>query len=149
MPGALADYNDFYGQTYAHCDQCYGGIVESLVTLKKRGYTLAVLSNKQDVYVKALVKSLLPEGLISMAAGQTELPKKPDPTVPLMMAEKLGFMPEETAFIGDSEVDIATARNAHMMAVGCTWGYRERDQLLNSKPDYLLDETTALTDLFA
>ena len=145
----FADYNDFYGLTFAHCDHCYDGIVESLVTLKERGYTLAVLSNKQDVYVKALVKNLFAEGLISLAEGQTALPKKPDPTVPWMMTEQLGFAPEEVAFIGDSEVDIATARNARMMAVGCSWGYRERALLAESRPDALLDEPVELMDLFA
>ena len=144
----FADYNDFYGQTYTHCDRCYDGIPESLGTLRERGYTLAVLSNKQDVYVKALVKALLPEGMIALAAGQTELPKKPDPTVPLMMAERLGFTPDEVAFIGDTEVDLATARNARMMAVGCSWGYRERAMLLNEGADVLLDKPCELIELF-
>ena len=144
----FADYNDFYGQTYAHCDCCYDGILESLNELKRRGYTLAVLSNKQDVYVKALVKSLLPEGLISLAAGQTDLPKKPDPTVPLMMASELGFLPSQTAFIGDSEVDVATAKNARMLAVGCSWGYRERAMLVQSGADCILDKPRELMDLF-
>ena len=144
----LADYHAFYGQTYVHCDCCYDGMVESLRTLRERGYTLAVLSNKQDVYVKALVQSLLPEGWISLAAGQTELPTKPDPTVPLMMARALGFSPDETAFIGDSEVDVQTARNACMMAVGCSWGYRERALLSESGADVLLDEPRELIKLF-
>ncbi len=144
----FADYNVFYGQTYAHCDCCYDGILESLRMLKARGYTLAVLSNKQDVYVKALVASLFPEGMIALAAGQTDLPKKPDPTVPLMMAEQLGFTPNEVAFIGDSEVDIATAQNAGMLAVGCSWGYRERTLLRESGADVLLDEPCELIELF-
>lgn len=144
----FADYNEFYGQTYAHCDRCYDGILESLLTLKKRGYTIAVLSNKQDVYVKALAQSLLPEGLVSLAAGQTDLPKKPDPTVPLMMAKQLGFSPVETAFIGDSEVDMLTARNARMMAVGCSWGYRERALLIQSGADCVLDCAKDLLALF-
>lgn len=144
----LSDYNVFYGETYSHCRSCYDGMLESLLCLKERGYTLAVLSNKQDVYVKALVRELLPEGLISLAAGQTDLPKKPDPTVPWMMAERLGFSSAQTAFIGDSEVDVATARNACMMAVGCSWGYRDRAILSDSGADCLLDEPRELMDLF-
>lgn len=144
----FADYNEFYGQTYAHCRSCYDGILESLRCLKERGYTLAVLSNKQDMYVKALVRELLPEGLLSLAAGQTELPKKPDPTVPLMMAEKLGFTPAQVAFIGDSEVDVLTACNARMMAVGCSWGYRERELLLKNGADCILDKPNELVELF-
>ena len=81
--------------------------------------------------------------------GETALPRKPDPTAPLYIASELGFAPSECAFIGDSEVDIATARNARMMAVGCSWGYRERALLAETRPDVLLDEPAQLIDLFA
>ncbi len=144
----FSDYNDFYGKTFLNCRECYEGIPEALMALKARGYTLAVLSNKQDVYVKALVRSLLPEGLISYAEGQTEKPKKPDPTVPLMIAETLGFSPEETAFVGDSEVDVMTALNAGMLAVGCAWGYRPDSVLAEAGTHYLLTEPSDLAALF-
>ena len=143
------DYHAAYGETYTHCTECYEGIPESLLTLKERGYTLAVLSNKQDVYVKELVKILLPEGLISSAAGQTDLPKKPDPTVPLMIASSLGFEPSETAFIGDSEVDVLTGKNAGMLTVGCSWGYRDREVLVGSSADFVLDRPSELVEIFA
>ena len=142
------DYHAAYGETYTHCTECYEGIPESLVSLKEKGYTLAVLSNKQDVYVKELVKILLPEGLIASAAGQTDLPKKPDPTVPLMIASELGFAPSETAFIGDSEVDVLTGKNAGMMTVGCSWGYREREVLVESQADVVLDRPIELLEIF-
>lgn len=143
------DYHAAYGETYTHCTECYEGIPESLLALKERGYTLAVLSNKQDVYVKELVKILLPEGLISSAAGQTDLPKKPDPTVPLMIASSLGFAPSETAFIGDSEVDVLTGKNAGMLTVGCSWGYRDRPVLVESNADFVLDRPSELVEIFA
>ena len=143
------DYHAAYGETYTHCTECYEGIPESLLTLKERGYTLAVLSNKQDVYVKELVKILLPEGLIASAAGQTDLPKKPDPTVPLMIASELGFAPSETAFIGDSEVDVLTGKNAGMLTVGCSWGYRDREVLVDSSADFVLDRPSELVEIFA
>ncbi len=145
---ALADYHEFYGQTYINCDHCYDGMIESLRAMKKKGYTIAVLSNKQDVYVKALVKALLPEELIACAAGQTDLPKKPDPTVPLMIAKKLGFSAEETAFVGDSEVDVKTALNAGMYAVGCAWGYRDRELLIRTGAHCILERAQELPLLF-
>ena len=143
------DYHEAYGETYTHCTECYDGIPESLLTLRERGYTLAVLSNKQDVYVKELVKILLPEGLVASAAGQTDLPKKPDPTVPLMIADTLGFAPKETAFIGDSEVDVLTGKNAGMLTVGCSWGYRDREVLVESRADFVLDHPSELVEIFA
>ncbi|MBQ9085556.1 MAG: HAD family hydrolase [Clostridia bacterium] len=141
-------YHRIYGETYSHCQGCYEGIPEGLRILKERGYTLAVLSNKQDVYVKALIDQLLPKGTMAMTVGQTEQPKKPDPTVPLVMARELGFSPEETAFVGDSEVDIQTAINAGMLAVGCAWGYRCRTLLVKEGAAVLLEDTEELTKLF-
>ncbi len=144
----FADYHAFYGETYIRCDACYEGILPAIATLRERGYTLAVLSNKQDVYVKALVEKLLPKGAISLAAGQTDLPRKPDPTVPRMIAETLGFTPSETAMVGDSEVDVETALNAEMLAVGCSWGYRDREFLVETDAQVILDEPRELTELF-
>lgn len=145
----FADYHAFYGQTYSHCDRCYDGIVEALCELKKRGYTVAVLSNKQDEYVRALVKMLIPDGVVSVAMGQTELPRKPDPTVPLLIAQGLGFAPAETAFIGDSEVDVQTGLNAGMVTVGCSWGYRDRTLLVDGGAHAVLDAPCELLELFA
>ena len=144
----FADYHGFYGETYLHCDTCYEGIPESLAALKERGYTLAVLSNKEDGYVKDLVKVLLPEGMISHAEGQTEKPIKPNPTVPLEIAASLGFAPEETAFLGDSEVDVMTGRNAGMLAVGCAWGYRNAACLEEAGADVRLEKPSEIADLF-
>lgn len=144
----FADYHECYGETYLHCDTCYEGIMESLTALKAKGYTLAVLSNKQDVYVKGLVRALFPEGLISYAEGQTEKPKKPDPTVPLEIAARLGFAPSQTAFLGDSEVDVKTALNAGMLAVGCAWGYRDAALLVETGAQVLLERPSEIAELF-
>ena len=144
----FADYHAFYGTTYLHCDCCYEGIMESLAALKERGYTLAVLSNKQDVYVRGLVRSLFPEGMIAYAEGQSEKPKKPDPTVPLEIAARLGFSPEETAFLGDSEVDVKTGMNAGMLAIGCAWGYRDPALLIETGAKILLEQPFEIGELF-
>lgn len=143
----FADYNQFYGDTYGNC-QIYDGISEALSVLKERGYTLAVLSNKQDAFVKEMVSELFSEVLIAYAEGQTDRPKKPDPSVPLWIAQVLGFSPAETAFIGDSEVDIQTALNASIFAVGCSWGYRDRELLIRSGAHAIVDRAEELTELF-
>lgn len=144
----FADYHAFYGETYRHCNRCYDGMVEALCKLKKQGYTIAVLSNKQDEYVRTLVEHLIPDGVVSVAMGQTDLPKKPNPTVPLLIARNLGFAPAETAFIGDSEVDVQTGINAGMVSVGCSWGYRERNLLIRAGAHAILDKPSELTRLF-
>lgn len=142
------DYESAYGETFRSCNTCYEGMVESLCELKARGYTIAVLSNKQDMYVKELVKILLPEGMSKISMGQTALPRKPDPTVPLMIAKELGFSPAETAFVGDSDVDIITAKNAGMISVGCAWGYRGEKVLREVCSDVVIQAPTELLDIF-
>ena len=95
-----------YEITQAKVDTAYSGMAETMRELYSKGYTLAVLSNKPDKLVKMIVKNLFPDGIISVAMGQTDLPKKPDPTAPLTIARQLGFEPSQTAFIGDSDTDV-------------------------------------------
>ena len=143
----LKDYDALYELTYDRLDGCYDGMAESIRTLCDRGYMIAILSNKQDAYVKKIVGLLFPDGIIKLAAGQVAgLPKKPDPTVPLMMARELGVTAEECAFIGDSEVDVMTAKNAGMLGVACSWGYRPRSALEGA--DVIIDNPRELTEIF-
>ncbi len=142
------NYCDMYERTHLDTKVPYDGIKETLENLKNAGYTLAVLSNKQDPFVKGIVAQIVPEGIISLAQGQTELPIKPDPTVPKMIAERFGFLPEECAFVGDSDVDVLTAKNSGMFSVAVTWGYRDRDVLLSLSPDAVADTPEELEEIF-
>ena len=146
IDGVFKDYDRFYGVTYANIDGCFPYMSEAIHTLKNRGYIIAVLSNKQDAYVKKIISLLFPDGTVSYAEGQTERPRKPDPTVPLMIADFFGCSPDECVFIGDSEVDVTTAKNAGMMSVGCSWGYRPKDVLAGA--DVIIDSASELTNLF-
>ena len=144
----LAFYDDAYSRTYMHTRECYEGMVEAVKTLHARGYRLAVLSNKQDTYTKRLVAQLFPDGEFSVVMGQTDLPTKPDPTVPTMIAAQLGVEVRECAMIGDSDVDIRTAQNADMTGVACSWGYRERQKLSDLAPHHLVDRPAELLAIF-
>ena len=160
LPDEYADNKEFvdeavkyydsscYPVTYKNGTECYGGMIETLKLLKSRGYTLAVLSNKRDIFIQPMVKEMLPDGLLSLAMGQTDLPKKPDPTAPLTIARQLGFEPSQTAFIGDSDTDMLTGNNAQMLAVGCSWGYRPREVLERAGADVIIDAPTELAELF-
>ena len=143
-----ADYNRAYGEIFADIDGCYPFVSEALHELCNRGYTIAVLSNKPDPLVKSIIKKLFADGVFKIAQGQTELPRKPDPTVPLMIAEQLGFEPKMVAFIGDSDVDIFTGKNAGMLSVGCSWGYRDLDVLEKAGADIIINSPTELIDVF-
>jgi phosphoglycolate phosphatase len=142
-------YNGMYEKTYMEADRCYDGMHETLRELKGRGYTLAILSNKQDEYVKLIAEQIIERGIVSRACGQLDpYPTKPDPTVPRMIAESLGFECADCAFIGDSEVDVLTAKNAEMLSVACSWGYRSADILLDHGADIIIDSPDALLEIF-
>ena len=144
----FADYDRLYGQTFRHV-HVYEGMAETLAMLRERGYRLAVLSNKQDFYVKALTEELFGKELFCFVAGQTDLPKKPNPTVPLSLAQTIGFAPAACAMVGDSEVDIRTGKNAGMMSVGCSWGYRSREVLLAEHADVMISHPQELLAVFS
>ena len=148
LDAVFANYDKIYGETYTHIDGCYPYMSEAMHALKEKGYTLAILSNKPDPFVKKITDILFPDGIISIAMGQTELPKKPDPTAALLIAERLGFTPSESAFIGDSDVDIFTGINAKMTSVGCAWGYRGRKVLEESGADIVIDSASELEKIF-
>ena len=144
----LSHYDDMYRQTYIHTDRCYDGVREAVIKLAESGFKVAILSNKQNEYVKALAKILFPSDIISIAQGQTDLPIKPDPTVPLMIAERLGVRPEECAFVGDSDVDVMTAHSAGMVQLGVSWGFRSKEVLLSAGATDIADTPEQMLNFF-
>ena len=138
-----------YEITQAKVDTAYSEMAEAMREIYSKGYILAVLSNKPDKLVKMIVDNIFPDGIISVSMGQTELPKKPDPTVPLMLAEQFGVSPNETYFIGDSEVDVLTGKNAGMISVAVSWGFRERSVLESATPDFIFDTRAELLNFFS
>lgn len=105
----------------------YEGITDMLLSMKQDGLKLSVLSNKPHRQTVHVVESIFGKETFIHIQGQMEgIPRKPDPKAALQIAEKLGILPEETVYIGDSEVDIATGTAAHMKTIGVTWGFRSR-----------------------
>lgn len=141
-------FQSCYDITYGHIDGCYERMYETMIELHSRGYKLAVLSNKPDAYVKGIIGDLFSSEVVPIAMGETELPKKPDPTSSHFIAQKLGCKPRECAFVGDSEVDIKTAKNAEMLSVAVSWGFRDREMLERCEPDHLIDDPAQLLEIF-
>jgi len=144
----LAYFRECYKVTHDQIDGCYDGLEDVIYGLHRRGYTLAVLSNKPDALVKSIIKKLFPGGIFEIAQGQTELPRKPDPTVPRMIADKFGFRVDETFYIGDSEVDVLTAKNAEMHSIAVSWGFRSREVLVAAAPERIIDAPAELLEIF-
>ena len=145
---ALAMYDLAYKETYMHTQSLYDGIEDALLSLSKQ-YKIAVLSNKQDEYVKALVNQLLPTGICQIAMGSIKgVPAKPEPTLALKLAEELYVTPNECILIGDSDIDIFTAKNAGFKILSVSWGYQSKEHLVQSGTSHIIDSPNELAEYF-
>jgi phosphoglycolate phosphatase len=116
----------------------FPGIPGLLLSLKKKGYKLAVVSNKLDSAVRELNQKYFSE-TIRVAIGQSEsVKKKPAPDSVFTALRQLGATADQAVYVGDSEVDIKTAQNAGLMSVGVTWGFRDRSVLSEAGADHII-----------
>lgn len=124
----FASFKAHYAENCLNLTRPYDGIPELLQALKASGVKMAVVSNKIDFAVRDLRDRFFPR--LDVAMGEQEgVAKKPAPDMVYKAMEELGANPDETVFIGDSEVDVLTAKNAGLPCVAVLWGFRERDEL--------------------
>lgn len=145
----FVEYTAVYEKHYIDKTVLYDGIAEALDFLKKDGMLLACFSNKQDDHVRAILDTLLPENTFDFILGQTSLPTKPHPIGAFWVAGELDCRPSEIAYIGDSDVDMMTACNAHMFPVGVSWGYRDESILASSGAKLIVRRPSQLVSLIA
>jgi phosphoglycolate phosphatase len=143
----LKKYDEMYAITYSHTNKMYDGMREALVELYRSGKKIAIFSNKQDAYVKGLSEIYFSDGTISMALGQTDLPVKPDIAGLKLIMDKLGVAVDDCVFVGDSGVDLATARNANMDCIRVSWGFVGREGLVLKGADCIIDHPSELLNL--
>ncbi len=126
----LAAYRRDYQEHWNNATQPYDGILDMLNTLKARGLKLGVLSNKPHQETLSCVRGFFPPGFFDVVLGQRDgVPRKPDPAGAFEAASKMGVSPSEILYIGDTGVDMRTARAAGMFALGVTWGFRPESEL--------------------
>lgn len=117
----------------------YEGIIELLEKLKKENIKTAVVSNKLHSGVVGLCDEYF-TNLIDVAIGVSEeSERKPSPVNVFKALEKLSVSADEAVYVGDSNVDVETAKNAHLPCIGVTWGFRERDCLVKEGAEFICD----------
>lgn len=125
----------------------YPGVTELLHTLNKRGIPMAVVTNKPEGPALRLAEQHFP-GLFAAVVGEcSDRPRKPAPDMPLYALKQMGLDPEDVVYVGDSEVDIRTARSAGIPVMSVTWGFRDREDLEKLEPDWLIDRPEELLEL--
>jgi len=126
----------------------YKGIPDLLDAIEQRGFKMAIFSNKADHFTQKIVRELMSDWKMDVVLGSKEAtPRKPDPTGALMICKLLEISPEEVLYVGDTSVDMNTATAAGFFPVGVTWGFRTKEELLESGAKAIIDEPLELLDL--
>lgn len=142
-------HKDFMEHYEIHCadfTRPYDGVNDLIKELRNRGYKTAVVSNKADGAVQDLCVQYFP-GLFDLAIGERpEIAKKPAADMVNLALNKLNVSKEKAVYIGDSDVDVATARNSKLDMIAVDWGFRTREFLMEqgaetivSKPEEILE----------
>ena len=137
----------FFKKTYAqnmyNHTAPYKGILKILQEIKSLGLKTAVVSNKFDLAVKELSKKYF-DDLIDISVGQSDdVPQKPAPNGVIKAMKELNI--QTAIYVGDSDVDVQTAKNANLPCVGVTWGFRDRKYLKGA--DYIIDSPEELMQI--
>ena len=145
---ALTEFKSYYAAHCADKTAPYAGILPLLKTLQAGGVKTAVVSNKVDFAVKSLAKTYF-DGLLLAAVGEDEaagIRKKPAPDSLLAVMEELSASAETTLYVGDSEVDIQTAKNAGVDCLCVTWGFRDKPYLEEEGGRMFVDAAEEILD---
>ena len=135
----LADFKTTYAAICEDHTRPYDGILNMLRALREKGIRVAVVSNKFDAATKQLCEKYFGD-LVEVAIGERAgVRKKPAPDTVYEALKELGSTAEGAVYIGDSDVDIETARNCGMPCISVTWGLRDKDFLLQSGAEFLVD----------
>lgn len=128
----------------------YPGIHGMLDELQREGFQLAVLSNKTHEFTGTITQTVFPLVRFAQALGQQDgVPHKPDPAGALRIATAMGSAPEQCIVIGDSTIDLQTAVNAGMQAVAVSWGYHDRERLIDAGATRIAGQPSELPEILA
>lgn len=150
--GRLDEGMEIYGRIFdANCTYHvtpYEGIRKMLSELKSQGIRLGVLSNKPHRQTVKVVQEIFGEDVFDCVQGQQEqIARKPDPEGVYRLMEALNATKEECLYVGDSEVDIRTGKNAKVRTVGVAWGFRSREVLAAAGAEMIIDEPGELAGI--
>ena len=137
----VAAMREEYGRRWDKKTRPYPGIPDLLDALSQRGIPMAILSNKVQDFTQICVSKLLPRWSFQIVLGARPLvPKKPDPTAALEVAQAMDINPDQFLYLGDTGTDMKTAVGAGMFPLGALWGFRTAQELLGHGAKALLEK---------
>ena len=131
------EFRTWYGENSCVKTCPYPGVEAAVEALQKAGVKVAVVSNKPDVATKALAKQFFPT--LPAFGQRDDVPQKPAPDMVWNALQELGVSAENAIYVGASEVDVATARNAGMPLLAVCWGFRTREELVEAGAEHIVD----------
>lgn len=144
----LARFIEYYKEHCADKTRPYAGIPELLQALREKGVKIAVVSNKADAAVKALCEQYFP-GMLDEAVGERAgIARKPAPDTVNEVLKSLQIDKSRAVYIGDSEVDVQTARNAELDCIAVDWGFRDASVLKEAGAEVIVSTPEALDAYF-
>ncbi|MDE5558686.1 MAG: HAD-IA family hydrolase [Ruminococcus sp.] len=142
----LEIFSEYYGMHFLDKTKLYSGMKKTLDTLRENDVILAVATNKPQNFAIKIIDKLLPEfDFVKVLGGCAERPKKPDTAI---INEIISDFPEEENIfmIGDSNVDIQTAKNAGIRSIGCVWGFRGVEELTRAGADFIAENPADIAE---
>lgn len=141
------NFNIYYNKHSIDKTVAYDGISRMLSVLKEKNIVTAVLSNKPDQFVSNILNKIYPQHKFEYEWGKKpEYKVKPNPEALIAILDKAGFSREECLYVGDSNVDCYTAKNAGVKCCGVSWGFRGREELVACGADFIIDNPMELID---
>ena len=148
VTAVLKRYLEIYDQHVCEKTHPYDGITELIETLKQNHIKLAVVSNKPDKQAKTLAEHCFGKDVFSYVSGSgIGLPTKPDKACTDRAIEALNVARKDVLYVGDSYVDVLTAKNASLPCAGVLWGFGGEHSFDTEKPDFYIRSVKELQDL--
>ncbi|MDD5924197.1 MAG: HAD family hydrolase [Clostridia bacterium] len=136
----LDDFKKYYNTHLTDKTKAYTGMSEVLHKLIDRGTQCAVMSNKADEFVGIILHKLYPDVKFLWYSGKRDdYPPKPDSTLLLKLINESGYDVKDCLYVGDSNVDIQTAKNAGIKSCGVLWGFRTKEELVGEGAEYIAE----------
>ncbi|MCR5600277.1 MAG: HAD family hydrolase [Ruminococcus sp.] len=141
-------FKEYYSEHYLDKTKLYDGMKETLEKLQNSGVVLAVATNKPEDVAREIVEELLPDiDFIKVLGGVDYRPTKPDIAILVEIFAALPDVENRVYMIGDSNVDVQTAKNAGIECIGCAWGFRGREELNAEGADYIAEKPEDIAEI--
>lgn len=144
---ANADYTRRFATGCTEDVHPFDGITEMIQKLKERNFRVAVLSNKEDANVVHIIDTVFPKGTFDYVMGKRkDMERKPNPAGVYLIMKELSIEPEDCLYVGDTNTDMLTGKNAGLYTIGVNWGFRDEDELRKGGADRIVSHPSEIVE---